>query len=786
MDVLKYASKLSKMSSHEISFRIKQKARNTVETLRWKRQGRQDMFVPSHISQWDTASHVFPAADLKFFGFEKGAKALQAGYEGHFSKRKEETIKAADKLMKQQFRLLGLDVTLQDTIQWNQNPQTGTNYPMQHHVMMDTFNTEKYGDVKFVWELNRHQFFIELAKSYFVSGNEKYAEKLWSWLESWFEQNPHKIGINHTSVLEHSVRIYAWIWSYYFTAESPIWTKERKATLARNLLLQGEMIEENLSFYYSPYNHLIGELAALSFLGTVYSNSERMIAWRDDYWLEMERQLDMQYSKDGFTVEQATYYHHFTTGFYLQLALLRRQNGLPVSDRAWKHIEQALDFPMRFTRPDGQLPMLGDIDSARSIYFYQPQPMWDLRPFQALGAVVFKRNDMRFVAAEPAEELLWLLGTDGLEEFNTLTPEAPEAVSEALPESGYYMMRDGWDGKSNYCCFDCGDIAHGVFKDETPSAAHGHGDILSFELTVNGSPLIIDPGFYTYFGPLEWHRYFRSTRGHNSIEINGAGQAVHEGRIGWSHVSSPTLLHWASGKTMDFAAGEIDRFAKLNQPVRQQRYMIFRKDAYLLVVDRLVGSATGKLEIESSFHFPPGELRESDGRLFYNDALCAAVQSAAKTNVQISCGGENPDEGWMAEGYGCKTAAPVLRITATEAAPTYLAMAFPLQAVKPEAFSIESREEDGMQILDIAINGLKERIYLNSARKRVSIGDDFETDALCVVASSNPQEKEMQLIKLRHLKRGGEVLDLKIPDQSSGDLNIHLNYSGKPEVAVWK
>ncbi|MEL6822132.1 MAG: alginate lyase family protein, partial [Calditrichota bacterium] len=619
---------------------------------------------------------------------------------------------------------------------------------------------------------------------YFLSGEERYAEKLWNWLESWFQQNPHKIGINHTSVLEHAVRIYAWIWSYYFTAESPIWTKERKDMLAKNLLLQGEMIEENLSFYYSPYNHLIGELAALAFLGTVYANSERMISWRDNYWEEMERQIEKQYHSDGFTVEQATYYHHFTTGFYVQLALLRKQNGLTVSDRAWKQIEQALDFPMRFTRPDGQLPMLGDIDSARSVYFYQPKPMWDLRPFQALGAVMFQRKDMRYVAAEPAEELLWLMGENGLNSFGKMDSEAPSAISEALPESGYYLMRDGWEKGSSYCCFDCGQIAHGVFKDETPSAAHGHGDILSFELTVAGKPLVIDPGFYTYFGPLEWHRYFRSTRGHNSIEINGAGQAIHEGRIGWSHVSSPTVLHWATGEKTDFAAGEIDRFAKLNMPVKQQRFILFRKKRYALVIDRLIGEKA-PVDIESSFHFPPGELTINGKQVMVNQQLCAVADSSTDIKLQTFIGGAKPDEGWMAEGYGRKTPAPVLRVTAKSGLPAYLAMAFPLEAMA-EDFKVESHLEGDAQVLDISSGDIRERVWLNATQKRIKIGGNFETDALCIVESLDPQENEMQLVKVRHLQHEGATVDLTIPDNVSGDLNIHLNDSGKPEVTVWK
>ena len=442
------------------------------------------------------------------------------------------------------------------------------------------------------------------------------------------------LGINNTSVLEHAVRIYSWTWAYFFTKESSVWTDERRELLAKGFLLQGLMTEENLSYYYSPYNHLIGELAALAFLGTVYSKSRHTEIWRDRCWQEMEKQLQIQFHPDGFTVEQASYYHHFTVGFYLMGALLRQQNGLSVSSEVFQTMERALEFSMNLTRPDGQLPMLGDIDSARSIYFYRPETMWNLRPFLALGAVLFKRPDMKFVGGESFEEVLWLLGTDGIKTFEELPSEKPSHGSYCFDQSGYYIMRDGWESKDSYCCFDCGEIAHGVFKDSTPSAAHGHGDILSFELCIDGQPLIIDPGFYTYFGPLEWHRYFRSTRGHSTIEVNNAGQASHESRIAWSNVSSPKLEHWISTDEIDFVSGGIDRFANLNKDVIHRRSIFFWKGSYFLVMDEITGEGGNEqFQIESSLHFVPGELSFSANHLHYNKKLISLFALPDKVSV---------------------------------------------------------------------------------------------------------------------------------------------------------
>ena len=84
-------------------------------------------------------------------------------------------------------------------------------------------------------------------------------------------------------------------------------------------------------------------------------------------------------------VELATHYHHFTTGFYLQNMLLRQRNKFPVPDKVYSFVERALEIALHLTKPNGEIPMIGDIDSARSVYFYRPRRQWDLRGFQALG-----------------------------------------------------------------------------------------------------------------------------------------------------------------------------------------------------------------------------------------------------------------------------------------------------------------------------------------------------------------------------------------------------------------
>jgi hypothetical protein len=786
MKILKYAAKLSKMSGKEINFRLRQKSRTTFERYQWKVKGDKGFFIPINIKKFEMANRQFPSPEIKFFSLTNNPEKVKAIFNSVFAEKKSAFLLHAENLFNHRFHFLGIDVTLPNPIQWNVNPQTGIEYPQLYYTLMDSYNTNRYGDVKYVWELNRHQFSIELAKAYFLTNDEKYSEKIWDFLESWFAENNYKIGINYTSALEHSIRVFAWVWTYYFTKESAIWTKQRTELFVKNLLLQGLFIEENLSFYYSPYNHLIGELAALSLLGTVFSNLPKFQNWQNKYWDELEKQVELQFNSDGFTVEQASYYHHFTLGFYLMLAILRKQNGLPVSQFVWDRMERAIEFSMYLMRPDGKIPMIGDIDNARSIYFYFPEDQWNLRYFLAIGAVLFERADFKKVSQNHAEELLWLFGEKGLQNYKKLAAANPKYPSRAFRESGYYVIRNSWSDTSDYCCFDFGEIAHGVFKDETPSAAHGHADILSFELTLKGKPLIIDPGFHNYFGPLDWHQFFRSTQGHNTITVNGAGQAVHEGRIGWSNVSSSTLVHWVSCDEFDFVAGAIDRFAKIPYDIFHRRYIIFNRELYFLIIDEVNGlSSDQTFNIESFLHFAPGKLEYSSFKLIYNDQLVSVFSLPENSTIEIDNGGESPDKGWVAEGYGYRKPAPVLRIKNSQRLPVYFGMLFPTNLKENQIIRFDTENLDvNIECYHLIMDDHEEKVFINPYRKNYNI-KSLITDALCTIQKKcGDLESEFYFLKVRSIKSSGDKSNTYLQKDEDVDVKIKID-SQESILELW-
>lgn len=739
LSLKKHLYKLSKMSGAEIQFRVGEKARIEIEKARWNftRNGTTSSpFIPKEAHLASIISEKTESSHIDFFGFGKNRVALKSTYKRSFLTEFSKAINQAENILQHKFRFLGCNFSLQDEIDWNRNPVTNESYPRQHYSTISIGHTQKYGDIKYLWELNRHQFFIELAKAYFITGDEKYTQKIKKFVNGWIDSNPFKLTVNWTSALESAVRIFSWIWTFHFTSESKIWDPELKEKFLRNLILEAAFIEEKLSYYFSPYNHLIGELAALTFLGTVFPFTNELTAWRDKYWSELESQVELQFHDDGFTIEQASYYHYFTLGFFLMTAILRKQNKLPVSSRIWRRLEKALEFTMHLTRPDGYTPMIGDIDSARSIYFYQPDDMWNLRPFLALGAVLFNRADMKYVAGSSFEEILWIFGHGGLEVYQQISAGEPKNLSIAFEKSGYFIMRDGWRRNSSFCYFDCGEIAHGVHRGNTPSAAHGHADILSFELSVDGQPVVIDPGFHTYFGSQDWHRYFRSSKGHNIVEVNGKGQATPGAPITWTKVSTPKLIHWFSSPDIDLVCGKIDRFSGLEDPVFMRRFILFSKPHYFLIMDQIVGEGQRDkiFYIESYLHFPSEDISFDSSMVLSNQKKLVFLALPLQADVKSAVGGEKSDQGWIAKGYGYLQAAPVMQISIQQTMPVHYGMLFVTESGRRilSKFTMEERHDDFLQF-NVHTRNWKEMVVLNPMRKLFSDPtSDIQTDALII------------------------------------------------------
>ena len=107
------------------------------------------------------------------------------------------------------------------------------------------------------------------------------------------------------------------------------------------------------------------------------------------------------------------------------------------------------------------------------------------------------------------------------------------------------------------------------------SISHSHGDQNSFQMNAYGEPLLIDSGYYPWYGSLHHILWARQTRAHNAILVNGRGQGNFSlqasGTIEYfKHSGKLTLVRGEAGAAYNVALSEgtLEEWEKLlDEPV---------------------------------------------------------------------------------------------------------------------------------------------------------------------------------------------------------------------------
>ena len=569
----------------------------------------------------------------------------------------QESIDRADRALAGDVLLFGRFRQVGPEIDWHADPLSGRRWPLAYHRDVPVGDrTRAPGDPKDVWELNRHQWLLDLAKAWLLTGREQYGTAIQRAVHSWILANPYALGINWAGPLEVAYRALSWMWILAITRDRMAQDSDPRSEWLASLREHGRFLHRHLELFESPFNHLIGEAAVLYLLGTIFPGVPDAAAWRRRGRGILHSRLPQQFYSDGGSVEQAVGYHHATLGFYTLAALVGRSHGDEFSDDVWRALERAAEFSMRLSQPDGTQPAIGDNDDARPLAFHAPDT-WDYRHFQAIGAVLFRRADFKSIAGGFPEDAFWLLGSQGLQDFRDLPAAPPDERSCALRASGYVVMRSGWHPGADYVCFDCGEQAGGLRTDDVPSAAHGHADALSVVVHLQGHPILVDPGFYSYNGDRIWERYFRETAAHNTARVDGRDQADHLEKMAWARVPRVELETYGTDVDQAWATASHDGYAKLAAAVIHRRTVWLRPDSYVILVDELTGH--GEHVAEICFQFAAGldaVVEEDAVRLGGRVAL--VWQATAALSPTLAIGGPAPDQGWIAPRLGSRQPAP--------------------------------------------------------------------------------------------------------------------------------
>jgi uncharacterized heparinase superfamily protein len=584
---------------------------------------------------------------------------MRALFATQFQAERADMLTRAAQARAHRFEFFGREFHYPEDIDWHGDPVTKRQWPLVFHPDVPVHGGDAgFGDVKYVWELSRQQYLIDLAKAFYLTGHTADLDALRRLVRSWIAGNPYGTGVNWACALEPAFRAWSWLWGYQLTVRAL--DDEFHLEWLRSFYDHGRFLRRHLEHYSSPYNHLIGEAAALYALGLCFPEFHEAGDWRRVGRFVLERRLEDQFYADGGSVEQSTFYHHATTGFYILAALLGRANGEELAGGVWSSIERGIEFSQYLSQPDGRTPEIGGADDGKPIRM-EHLPLWDFRPYQAIGAVMFGRADFKFVAGRFFEDALWLTGPEGLAGFNALGTRPPKQTSVVLSSSGYAVSRSDWTSDADYVCFDVGEQAAGMRTDAVPNSMHGHADCLSVIVCLKGRPVLVDSGLYAYNCGGEWEAHFRETAAHNTARVDGRDQAQHLGKMAWSHSYRAAIEARMTDDRQAWVVGSHDGYMRGPDGVTHRRTVWRRPGGYVAILDEFVG--TGTHDIEVNYQFAPGELQvHGESRVVFDRFAELAWLSRDGWRAETRCGGPAPGDGWICPSLGVRQAAPRLTL----------------------------------------------------------------------------------------------------------------------------
>ncbi len=633
-------------------------------------------------------AHFRSRATPEFFpGFAGAAKATAELQPTLFSNETSQLLAQATRISEEHcWPLLGFGEKCfgAGEIDWNLDPLSGFDWPLTYHADINLIRSDG-SDARVVWELNRLAHFIALGRAYAITNGvvarsrgpqpgspagvgrsgraqsnnaEKFSTEFFRQLASWRAQNPVARGVNWNCAMEVALRSMNLLAAFTLFLRAPQMSEGALLELLAMLDQHGAHIRRNLEFsHIATSNHYLSDVTGLLWLGVMLPELEAAREWREFGLRELLREMDKQILADGADYEASTGYHRLKLELFLYSFVLCHLNGIDIAERYWNKLRTMVDYIRAYLRPDGHAPLVGDSDSGQVLPIVR-RAGDDHAYVLALGAAVFQEPHFKIKSLRAPEELLWILGEQGVHDYDAL-PVSEPSESQCFPNAGICILRKD----DLYLLFNAS--GSGV----NGRGSHGHNDALSLEVSACGTAFIVDPGTYVYTANLKARHLFRSTAYHSTVEVDGVEQNTIDKQTPFviGDEAHPHVLGWKTEPEHDIAIAEHRGYMRLPEPVTHRRTIEFHKPQRCwMIQDELTGA--GAHIFSFRFHVAPGlETKvRADGIIEVCDKMNGARLLIAASELETEPVLESR---FSSRDYGAKAPSVTVCWTARKSAP---------------------------------------------------------------------------------------------------------------------
>ncbi len=463
-------------------------------------------------------------------------------------------------------------------------------------------------------------------------------------LQDWIISNPRPFFKRNNEtwrVLEAGLRLLlSWPMAFFgFKGEEEFYPAT-KLLLLYNIYDQAQYVRWWHAFMG---NHLTIEMDGLATAVMCFPEFKKSRKWVKVATKNIQKELlKRQVYPDGIQKELSAHIHLLTLFHFDHFGQMYKKESWDagIDPDYYKRIEEMWQYLVYSLKPDDNAPFNNDCP------FY-------LRDW----AFLLKKKAREY----ERKDWIYLL-THGKE------GRKPDMIpSHVFPWAGQLIMKDSLENEGNWAFFDIG--PSGI------SPSHLHRDKLHLSIHAYGKDLIIDTGFFHHPRDKWRNTYFNSTRGHNTILINGKGQKKEKYKTRNPIPDNSSLIT----EKFDFATGEYyGKYAKdklgtrtrtydsIKGQVGHKRAVFFRRTQYWVVIDKISTKRARNIQVLWHFH-PACEVIIKKSVLHIKrdnvSLYLKPLTSSQEIDWEISkvIGQENPNvQGWFSPIYGEKVPAPTV------------------------------------------------------------------------------------------------------------------------------
>ena len=441
---------------------------------------------------------------------------------------------------------------------WHSNPFTGQKTSPAAHWSRIPMYSRETGDLKYIWEPGRFASAYTLARAYWATEDESYAETFWQLIESWASANPPNQGAHWKCGQETSLRLMAWCFALYAVADSSSTTPERLFRIVGMIAAQADRVSrDHIYAHLQRNNHAISEGVGLWTVGLLFPELRNANEWRNQGRKILIEEGGRQIADDGSYIQNSLNYHRLMLQDYIWAVRLGENCGDHLPASLIGRIERAVEFLSQTQDLEsGQVPCYGPNDGALIVPLNECD-YTDFRPVIAAGNYLVRRN--RIYEAGPWEEdLLWLFGPEALN-----APIKPiRQISLSADEGGYYTLR----GEHSFALTRCTTYRY------RPAQA----DMLHLDLWWRGANIACDAGTYLYYADPPWNNNLTGTGVHNTVSVGGENQMINGPRFMWVEWTKAKMLSVArsSEGRLESFQGQHKGYLRLNAPALHRRAVL--------------------------------------------------------------------------------------------------------------------------------------------------------------------------------------------------------------------